>query len=160
MVRRHQKPRQRLSCGHVGSSQACPHCHPVVQVDESQAPDQKGSPRNTPSQPRRVWQATGQPTTKQQWQQSFAADPIDLTHLPKPIVIKTRQMLAALDQGVPPAQLQGKRFSFDRTLLRFPVTYRYRLLCRWYTDRIIPLQVLSHEAYNAVARNKKRLKGF
>jgi hypothetical protein len=99
------------------------------------------------------------PTSKQQWQQSFAADPIDLTHLPKPIVIKTRQILVALDQGVPPAQLQGKRFSFDRTLLRFPVTYRYRLLCRWYADRIIPLQVLSHEAYNAVARNKKRLKG-
>lgn len=158
MVRHRQKQRQRLSCGHLGSDQACPHCQPVVQIDAFQAPDPKSQTLKAQPQPRRVWQATGQHTTKQQWQQSFAADPIDLNHLPKPIVIKTRQILAALDQGVPPAQLQGKRFSFDRTLLRFPVTYRYRLLCRWYADRIIPLQVLSHEAYNAVARNKKRLK--
>ena len=157
MARRHQQQRQQFSCGHFGFGQ-CPHCSQVVQVDESQAPDPTNPPQHTQAQPRRIWQATGHPTTKQQWQQSFAADPIDLTHLPKPIVIKTRQILVALDQGVPPAQLQGKRFSFDRTLLRFPVTYRYRLLCRWYVDRIIPLQVLSHEVYNAVARNKKRLK--
>ena len=159
MVRRSQKQRQCLSCGNLGSGQACPHCHPVVQIDESQAPDPQRSTLKAQPQPHRVWQATGQHTTKQQWQQSFAADPIDLTHLPKPIVIKTRQILAALDQGVAPAQLQGKRFSFDRTLVRFPVTYRYRLLCRWYAGRIIPLQVLSHEAYNAITRNKKRLKG-
>jgi|GEM_PF-363797 len=159
MVRRSEKPRKKFSCGHLGSGQACPHCKQVVQVDESQAPDPQSPPLKAQPQPRRLWQTTGQSTTKQQWRQNFAADPIDLTHLPKPIVIKTRQILTALAQGVPPAQLQGKRFSFDRTLLRFPVTYRYRLLCRWYTDRIIPLQVLSHEAYNAVARNKKRLNG-
>ncbi len=34
---------------------------------------------------------------KQQWQQSFANDPIDLRHLPKPIVIKTRQILVSND---------------------------------------------------------------
>jgi hypothetical protein len=56
--------------------------------------------------------------------------------------------------------LQGKRLSFDRTLLRIPVTYRYRLLCRWYSNQVIPLQVLSHEAYNAIARNKKHVKGL
>ncbi|XHX79482.1 MAG: hypothetical protein RBJ76_06000 [Stenomitos frigidus ULC029] len=159
MVRRRQKQRQRFSCGHLGFGQFCQHCRQVVQIDKSQASQQRVSPQPTQQQPHRVWQATGQPTTKPQWQQSFAADPIDLTPLPKPIVIKTRQILAALKQGVPPAQLQGKRLSFDRTLLRIPVTYRYRLLCRWYTDLIIPLQVLSHEDYNAIARNKKRLKG-
>jgi hypothetical protein len=108
---------------------------------------------------RRVWQATAPQTAKQQWQASFAQDPIDLTHLPKPIVLKTRKILAALEQGMAPSQLQGKRLSFDRTLLRIPVTYRYRLLCRWYSNQVIPLQVLSHEAYNAIARNKKHVKG-
>ena len=108
---------------------------------------------------RRVWQPAAQQTAKRQWQDLFADDPIDLTHLPKPIVIKTRQILTALNQGMAPSQLQGKRLSFDRTLLRIPVTYRYRLLCRWYANQIIPLQVLSHEAYNAIARNKKRVKG-
>ena len=48
--------------------------------------------------------------------------------------------------------MQGRRFNFDRTLLRIPVSYRYRLLCRWQSGQIIPLQVLSHESYNAVAR--------
>lgn len=115
--------------------------------------------RNQNPRIRCVWQATAPSTAKRQWQELFADDPIDLTHLPKPIVIKTRQILTALDQGVPPSQLQGKRLSFNRTLLRIPVTYRYRLLCRWYANQIIPLQVLSHEAYNAIARNKKRVKG-
>lgn len=94
------------------------------------------------------------------WQQRFASDPIDLKHLPKPIVDKTRRILDLLDQGVAPGELKGRRFNFDRTLLRIPVTYRYRLLCRWQADRIVPLQVLSHEAYNAVARNKKRVAGI
>jgi hypothetical protein len=64
-----------------------------------------------------------------------------------------------VNQGVSPGSLQGKRFNFDRTLLRIPVSYRYRLLCRWQAGRIIPLQVLSHEAYNAIARNQQRSSG-
>lgn len=103
-------------------------------------------------------QATIQQTPKQQWQALFADDPVDLTHLPKPIVIKTRQILVALNQGIAPSHFRGKRLSFDRTLLSIPVTYRYRLLCRWYANQIIPLQVFPHEAYNAIVRNKKRVK--
>jgi hypothetical protein len=155
MVRRNHKRRQRFSYGHMGTGQICDCCTAVVHVDHSQPP--KSKPSTSKTDTKRVWQVAKE-DPKQQWQQSFAADPIDLTHLPKPIVIKTREILAALEQGVSPAQLQGKRLSFDRTLLRLPVTYRYRLLCRWYCDRILPLQVLSHEAYNAVARNKKQMK--
>lgn len=157
MVRRKTKRRQNLSHGQSENGHACDRSTGVVQVDHSQ----RTSPNPSTAKPgvKRVWAMTAQVSAKQQWQQSFAADPIDLTHLPKPIVIKTREILAALAQGVPPAQLQGRRFGFDRTLLRIPVGYRYRLLCRWYCDRIVPLQVLTHEAYNAVARNKKRMKG-
>jgi len=58
------------------------------------------------------------------------------------IVIKTRQILNALAQGVAPGELKGRRFNFDRTLLRIPVSYRYRLLCRWQAEQIVPLQVI------------------
>lgn len=156
MVRRNHKHRQRPESSQLEDSQVGDRATGIVQVDHSQP--RSSTTTTSKTRAKRVWQVA-QEDTKQQWQQTFAADPIDLTHLPKPVVLKTRQILAALKQGVPPAQLQGKRFSFDRTLLRIPVGYRYRLLCRWYCDRIVPLQVLTHEAYNAVARNKKQMKG-
>jgi len=148
MVRRSHKRRKRFACGHLGFGRTCYRClalafTPPVQVHRATT--------------RRQWRSPAK-LAKHRWQQSFANDPIDLTHLPKPIVIKTRQILAALDQGISPGKLQGKRFQFDRTLLRIPVTYRYRLFCRWYGDRIVPLQVLTHEAYNAVARNRRKMK--
>jgi hypothetical protein len=159
MVRRSHKHHKQFRCGHRGFGQFCHRC---IQVDQP-APCPRPKPSShlstsTGKSPvQQIWRAARQHAAKQQWQQSFAHDPIDLTHLPKPIVVKARKILQALHQGTPPATLKGKRFNFDRTLLRIAVTYRYRLLCRWYGDRIIPLQVLSHEAYNAIAHHKKRL---
>jgi hypothetical protein len=49
---------------------------------------------------------------------------------------------------------RGKRFRFDRTLVTIPVTYDYRMLCREKEGKMVPIKVLSHEAYNAIARNK------
>ena len=63
----------------------------------------------------------------------------------------------ALEASTPPGELRGRRFSFDRTLLRIPVTYRYRLLRRWSENGIMPLMVLSHKDYNAVVRNRRHL---
>ncbi|MDX2240082.1 MAG: hypothetical protein NW224_05295 [Leptolyngbyaceae cyanobacterium bins.302] len=134
MARRNRKRRQRLGLSHLENGNVGDRFTRVVQVDHSQPRSSNKITFKTGTQ--RVWTTATQVDAKQQWKQTFAADPIDLTHLPKPIVIKTRQILAALEQGVSPAQLQGKRFSFDRTLLRIPVTYRYRLLCRWYCDRM------------------------
>ncbi len=160
MVRRSHKRRKRFSCGHLGFGRFCHHCDRVVHIDATLplttkiGPLSKLQPRS-----RRVWKAAAHQKTKRRWQASFAHDPIDLSHLPKPIVIKTRCILASLDRGVSPKQLRGKRFNFDRTLLRIPISYRYRLLCRWLAGQIVPLQVLSHEAYNPISRNKKRLRG-
>lgn len=153
MVRRSHKRRKQFSCGHRGFGKFCHRCLPLlptvspVSMDEATA-----SPLPIPRRSKqRRWQSVEPRQAKRQWQASFAHDSIDLTHLPKPIVLKTRRILASLNQGIAPAQLYGKRFMFDRTLLRIPVTYRYRLLCRWQSGRIIPLQVLTHEAYNAIA---------
>ena len=147
MVKRSRKRLKQFNCGHRGFGQ---YCHRCIRVAEpSQVPVMTDAVVYRPKK------AASKNTARQQWRQSFAHDPIDLTHLPKPIVIRARHILASLNQGVVPRSMQGKRFNFDRTLLRIPVSYRYRLLCRWQADRIVPLQVLSHESYNAVARNKK-----
>ena len=158
MVRRSHKRRKRFSCGHLGFGRFCHRC--LRQQHSILVPQPIKKEKTLPPKAKvhRIWKSIAPPVVKRQWQASFAHDPLDLTHLPKSIVLKTRRILAALDQGTAPSQLQGKRFNFDRTLLRIPVSYRYRLLCRWESDRIVPLQVLTHEAYNAIARNKKRPK--
>ncbi|MBW4470423.1 MAG: hypothetical protein KME45_08440 [Stenomitos rutilans HA7619-LM2] len=91
---------------------------------------------------------------RQQWQQAFAHDSVDLTGLPTHIVLKARKILQELSAGKGYYQFQGKRFRFDRTLISIPVTYSYRLLCREQKDGLLPLKVLSHEQYNAIARNR------
>ena len=155
MVKRSRKRLNQFNCGHRGFGQ---YCHRCIRVAEpSQVPVMTDVVVYRPKK------AAFKNTARQQWRQSFAHDPIDLTHLPKPIAIRVRHILASLNQGVAPRLMQGKRFNFallrryrkGRTLLRIPVSCRYRLLCRWQSGQIIPLQVLSHESYNAVSRNKK-----
>lgn len=153
MVRRSHKRRKRFACGHLGYGRWCHRC---ARSRPRPKPTTVLLSRPAASRSRR---SARQQAAKRRWQARFLADPIPLHHLPKPIVLKTRTILAALEQGTSPATLHGKRFHFDRTLLRIPVSYRYRLLCRWQSGRIIPLMVLSHEAYNAFARNKKRVNG-
>jgi hypothetical protein len=72
-------------------------------------------------------------------------------------VLKARQVLAELQQKLNFVWMEGKSFELDRSLLRFPATYRYQLLCWRDEDGISALVVLSHEAYNAVAENRRRV---
>lgn len=161
MVRQSHKRRKRFACGHLGFGQWCHRCaaskrhtqpKPPITVDWQQSKTSLSRSWTVRSQ-----KTARQKAARQQWKQQFQYDPIPLEHLPKPIVVKTRLLLTALVQGRSPGALQGKRFNFDRTLVRIPITYRYRLLCRWQKDGITPLGVMSHEAYNAIARHKKRV---
>ncbi|MGG6269691.1 DUF7682 family zinc-binding protein [Leptolyngbya sp. AN03gr2] len=149
MVRRRRKQRKVFACGHRGFGQYCHRCDQtgdlkpvVVDVVHRVKKSKRGSSGVAID-------------VKHTWQQRFERDPIELRHLPKSTIVKTRRILDLLDRGVAPGELKGRRFNFDRTLLRIPVSYRYRLLCRWQADRIVPLQVMTHEAYNAISRNKK-----
>ncbi|MEO0410039.1 MAG: hypothetical protein AAF289_22065 [Cyanobacteria bacterium P01_A01_bin.135] len=87
---------------------------------------------------------------RQRWQQSFAYDRIDLTHLPKKVVLSARAILKQLEQGAGFWTFSGKRLLPDRTLIRIPVRQQYRLLGRWINHKFIPLEVMSHEAYNRI----------
>ncbi|MGB3492298.1 MAG: hypothetical protein WBA57_06195 [Elainellaceae cyanobacterium] len=156
MVRKSHRWRKRFPCGHRGYGRWCHRC--TVSRRRS-LPQLQRRHRSRPRIAARFRALAQRQAENQQWQQQFLKDPIPLAHLPKPVAIKTRLILAALEQGTSPTELRGKRFQFDRTLLRIPVGYRYRLLCRWQKDSITPLGVMSHEAYNAIARNKKRVNG-
>lgn len=157
MVRRRRRRRKRFSCGHLGYGRWCHRCRKPTLKPSAHPP--QPAVLAAKSKAARLQKAARQRAIRQHWEQQFLADPISLRHLPKPIVIKTRLVLAALANGTPPADLRGKRFPFDRTLLRIPISYRYRLLCRWKNGQILPLKVMSHEDYNAFARNKKRVSG-
>lgn len=158
MVRRSHKRRKRQLCGHLGYGRWCHRCRPIAPQESTRARSQGSSRQYNGSVVQLDSGAIARQQAKRQWQASFQHDPIPLAHLPKPIVLKTRQILKALEQGAPLGALRGKRFQFDRTLVRIPVTYRYRLLCRWQQDKILPLMVSSHEAYNAIAHHKKRVR--
>ena len=71
------------------------------------------------------------------------------------MIRKARQILEKLTAGFHPGAIGGKRFEFDRDLIRIPIGLRYRLLCRQSDRGIQPLEVMSHEDYNAVAKNKR-----
>lgn len=136
MTRRNRKYRKRFSCGHRGFGKYC-HCC-ADRLAQQQA----------------IWVA--KQAARQAWQKTFAKDEIDLSHLPRSIVLKVRQILAALKQGKGYWQLGGKRLNSVRDVIRIPVTRRYRLLCQEEDGRIVPLEALSHEDYNPLVRRAKQ----
>jgi hypothetical protein len=137
MPRRSRKHKKSFGCGHRGFGKVCNRCAETHALQELKAA-----------------KLLERQISRQQWQQSFLEDQVDLSGLPRRIVLKARQVLLALREGMSLQRLRGKRFSFDRDLIRIPVTYRYRLLCRQQQGRIVPLRVVSHETYNPIARNR------
>ena len=134
---RSRKHRKRFACGHRGFGQYC-HCC----ADREAARRKKAELRRERKEQRR--------------QEETIVAGVDLRKLPKMVMQKAKQILGWLRDGVHPGALGGKQFGFDRDLLRIPVGYRYRLLCRREGQGFEPLEVLSHEAYNPVMRNSFR----
>jgi hypothetical protein len=145
MSRRSRKHRKRFQCRHRGFGQYCHRCT-ALRIKQHVKGAGSQADRSNKQVNRRIPAESA----------LFELDPIDLRRLPQKVAQKARQLLAALKQGQNFFHLGGKQFHFDRSLLRFPVTYRYRLLCRRDASGITPLQVLSHEAYNSIARNHQQ----
>jgi hypothetical protein len=121
-------------CGHKGFGKYCHRCSDLAHRKQAIALESQ--------------------LLRNQWLETYDHDPIDLKHLPKPIVLRARELLAQLAQGTEYYKLQGKRLlGIDRDLIRIPVTRRYRLLIQDVGNNTFQsLKVLSHEAYNAIAR--------
>jgi len=137
MSHRSRKHKKRFACGHRGFGQYCHRCA-NHQVRKRAKTDLKKS-------------------QKAQWEAAFAHDEIDLSGLPTHIIGKTRRVLAELSQGTHYWEVSGKRLQMMREVVRIPITRRYRLLCHHDGTSLKPLKVLSHEEYNPLFRNPKRL---
>jgi hypothetical protein len=117
-----------FACGHKGYGQSCHLCHQLqeVQAETLQVKQQQ----------------------KQEWESRFAEDPIDLRGLPKPVVLKAREIIAGLRDRRDYREFNGKRLRHDRRIISIPVNRDYRMLCRDANSHIEPQAVVSHEDYN------------
>ena len=139
MSRRSRKHRKRFGCGHRGFGRYCHCCAEAEAVRRS-----RKQVKQTQQQRRRARCLA--------WQATFAADPIDLRQLPRPIVLKARAVLSALQAEAGYWQLSGKRLNAAREIVSIPVTRRYRLLCKFDGRSLTPLTVLTHEDYNSLVQ--------
>ncbi|MEA5466872.1 DUF7682 family zinc-binding protein [Leptothoe sp. PORK10 BA2] len=138
MSHRSRKHKQQFDCGHRGFGQYCHRCADVERLRQAKRVARKAA--------------------KRQRQAPFEKDLINLRGLPQPIVKKARAVLAALSEGTHYWQLGGKRLHSWREVIRIPITRRYRLLCQNGGNRVNPVKVVSHEAYNTLVRKPCRLK--
>lgn len=129
MARRKRK--QTFPCGHQGQGQECQRCKQEAEEAERQTRQQAALQRQ-----------------KVEWAASFDQDLVDLRGLPKPIIVKARQVIDALQDGEDHRRFKGKRMRVDSTLIRIPINADYRLIVRHSGKSLTMLEVLSHEAYN------------
>jgi hypothetical protein len=120
MVRR----RKTFPCGHKGFGQECHRC-----AEERALQEQKRQ-------------------QKQQWEATFAEDPIDLTNLPPHVVLKARSIIAGLQSQQNYTVFGGKRLRHNRLIVSIPINRDYRMICRDWGSNVVPQTVLSHEEYN------------
>lgn len=93
---------------------------------------------------------------KETWREAFADDPISLKHLPnRNLVQRARQILQEIERGAPWHQFNGKRLQHDRTIVSVPLGRRYRILFRTDDGAPRPVEVLSHESYNATKPGRR-----
>lgn len=118
-------------CGHKGYGQICHRCTHNQVVERVSLQNQ-----------------TAKRQAKQAWLASFEQDPIDLSMLPKHVVLKARQIIAELQHHCNYTDFGGKRLRHDRFIISIPITRHYRMLCRDCGNILVPQAVLSHEDYN------------
>ena len=111
-------------CGHKGYGQTCHNCEQLLRVREEKKQQ------------------------KQEWESTFATDPIDLTNLPAHVVIKARTIIAGLQGEKNYRDFGGKRLRHNRWVISIPVTRNYRMICHDCGNLLVPQAVLSHEDYN------------
>ena len=77
-------------------------------------------------------------------------------NIPLRILSHGRRIILGLEKGKAFSDYRGKRLAPDRDVISIPVGRRWRLLMEWREDRIVPVRLLSHEAYNHKSNWEKR----
>jgi putative NADH-flavin reductase len=118
-------------CGHKGYGKACHRCTQelAAQQQDVQVMAEKKS-------------------KKQEKEESFDRDIIDLRGLPDRVVAKARAIISALGENKNYRDFGGKRLRHNRFIVSIPIGRNYRMLCEDCGTFLIPQKVLSHEDYN------------
>ena len=118
-------------CGHKGKGA---HCHRCVQIERAaQAQAEAAYVKQEVAQARK---------------QAFSDDPVDLRGLPQVVVDKARLVIADLGAGANWVEMGGVKFRARKEIIRFKLPMHYRLVCRMTEQGLVPLAVMTHEAYN------------
>lgn len=89
-----------------------------------------------------------------------SSDPIDLGALPHESQRRrARAVLAAVARGAHPCDYGGKPLRGTGDIIRVKIGRRYRLLFRRDDVGFHPLRLISHEEYNGVCNDPRRLRG-
>ena len=76
--------------------------------------------------------------------------------IPLHVLAHGRRIILGLEKGRAYTSFKGKRLFPDREAISIPVGRRWRLLADWQDGKVIPVQLLSHEAYNQKWKWEKR----
>lgn len=118
-------------CGHKGKGS---HCHRCVQMDrEAEAKQAALIVKQEAAQSR---------------QQAFSADLVDLQGMPQVVIDKARLVIADLGAGANWVEMGGVKLHKRREIIRFKLPMHYRLVCKKTDYGLVPLAVMTHEAYN------------
>lgn len=120
-------------CNHKGYGQTCHRC--ASDVIQASIVQQQSALEKKRQQ-------------KQEWESTFAQDPINLKNLPTHVVVKARNIIAALQTHNNYREFGGKRLRHNRWIISIPVTRNYRMICHDRGSLLVPHAVLSHEDYN------------
>jgi hypothetical protein len=126
-----RKHKKTFPCGHRGQGQECYRCKQEAATAAQQTQAQ-----------------ANQKHQRDLWLASFAQDPVDLRGLPKPVVVKSRHIIEALQNGQDYRRFKGIQMRVDATLIRIPVTQDYRLIVKRTDEGLMMVEVVSHEFYN------------
>lgn len=142
--------KQTFPCGHTGKGRFCHRC----EASKREAAETNGASASQSTNGKAI--VDPETIDKETWRETFEADPIPLKHLPtRNLVQRARQILTEIERGAPWHQFNGKRLQHDRTIISVPLGRRYRILFRTDDGAPRPVEVLSHEAYNATKPGRR-----
>ena len=79
----------------------------------------------------------------------MAHAPIPLDHLPAHVARRAVEYLVRLAEGASYEEFRGKRLThINREIISIPLPSSYRLIMREKDSKFVPVEALSHEAYN------------
>lgn len=117
-------------CGHKGKGQYCHLC------------DQKKK--------KMAKKVVARTVRREKVQEIEDALGVDIKSVPLKVAERAKCVMDRISSGEPYMNFHGKRLDEDRTIISIPVTGFYRMVCKDVGGEIVPIYLLSHEAYNRV----------